>query len=264
MLKMLLTPVNAYRARRFCDTSRNRMALADIPSGLYPCWKSTAHLEFEGIPRDAFFFAVAADALLTFFGCVRPGSQACALPSKAADSVWHAWLRMSPASLDAFCEKHFGGTIPHLETAAMPVPMGVGLANCLVAARKREGINPEGPELPKLFAADRRLRMPDGYAYVVVRGQIECSRIDSRGVPGFPGLPQSALAPTALLAAGLIGQSDYARHEELMQQRQRGDGSGCGSSGASCGSVSCDGGGGGGGDGSSCGGGGCGGGGGGD
>ena len=257
MLNLLLSPVNAYRAGRLRDTSRNRKALADIPSALYPYWKSTAHIEFEGIPRDAFFFTFAADALLTFFGCVRRSSRACALPSKAADSVWHAWLRMSPAGLDAFCVKHFGAAIPHLETAAMPVPIGAGLANCLVEARKREGIHPEGPALPRLFAADRRLRMPDGFAYAVVRGEIVCARMDRRGKPAFPECSQSALAPAALLAAGLIAPHEFARHEELVRERQRSDNSGCGSSGSSCGSVSCDSGGGGdGGCGSGCGGGG--------
>lgn len=259
MLNILHTPVYAYCSSRLRRTSRNRKALADIPPTLFPYWKSTAHLEFDGIPRNSFFFAVAADALLTFFACVQRSSKACALPSKAADSVWHAWLRMSPASLDDFCETHFDRKIPHLEAPAMPVPMDVGLANCLVEARTLEGINPEGPALPKLFAADRRLRMPDGFAYTVVRGVIECAPMDRSGIPRFPGIPQSSLAPAALLAAGLIGQQEFARVDELMQERQRSDNSGCGTTGSSCGSVSCDGGSGsGGGDGG--GGGGCGGG----
>lgn len=252
MLDMLLNPINTRRARRLRDTSPNRTVLVDIPSTLYPYWKSTAHKEFEGIPRDAFFFTYAADALLTFFECVRTG-KACALPSKAADSVWHAWLHMSPASLDVFCKKHYGRTIPHLESAAMPVPVGIGLANCLVEARKLEGIHPEGPELPKLFAADRRLRMPDGYSYAVVRGKVVSAPMDKRGEQDGPGLPQPALAPAALLAAGMIGQDDHTRYEELMLKHQRSAYSGCGSTGSSCGSVSCDGGGGDGGDGGGCG-----------
>ena len=251
MLNLLGTTINDFRASRVRSQSRNRVALAGIPATLYPYWKRTAHIEFEGIPQDAFFFACASDGLLTFFGCVAHSAKACALPSKAADSVWHAWLQMDPASLDAFCRRYFGRAIAHLEAGAMPLPMEAALANCLVQARKREGINPEGPHLPRLFALDRRLRMPGGFSYAVKGGDVVFAHIDAAGRPERELHLQAGLAPLSLLAAGLIYQHEYVRFEE----HRRPD-SACGSTGSSCGSMRCDAGGGdGGGDGGGCGGG---------
>ncbi len=257
MLTLLRTTLDQLRVSRLRRQSRNRAALAEIPATLYPYWKRTACFEFHGIPQDAVFFAGASDALLSFFDCIRRSGKPCALPSRAADSVWHAWSRMAPATLDAFCQRHFGQVIPHLERAAMPVRLGDALANCLVAARRREGLPPAGPQLPSLFVADRTLRMPGGYAYAVVRGQVVLANMDGKGQPQRDSTLQDSLAPAGLLAAGLIGGSEFQR----FQERQRGADGGCGSTGASCGSVSCDSDGGGdggssGGDGGGCGGGG--------
>ncbi len=247
MLTILRNALSDVRARNLRKGSRNRAALADIPSTLYPYWKRTARFEFAGIPQDAFFFASASDALLTFFDCVRRSGKPCALPSKAADSVWHAWERMAPGTLELFCQRHFGRRIPHLEAAAMLLQMDAALANCLVAARKREGINPEGPHLPALFVADRKLRMPQGFAYSVAGGQVVFAHMDAGGMPARDTHLQAAMGAPALLAAGLIGAMEYQRFEE----RQRSTGTGCGSTGSSCGTA-CDSGGDGG---SSCGGG---------
>ena len=251
MLTMLRHAVSDLRARRLRKVSRNSAALADIPSTLYPYWKRTARFEFEGIPTDAFFFASASDSLLTFFDCVRRSGKPCALPSKAADSVWHAWERMAPESLASFCQRHFGRRIPHLESAAMPLRMDTALANCLVAARKRDGNNPEGPHLPTLFVADRKLGMPQGFAYSVVKGQVVFAHMDAAGRPERDAHLQAAMCAPALLAAGLIGGAEYQRYEE----RQRSTGTGCGSTGSSCGTACDSGGDGGSSDGSSCGGG---------
>ena len=106
---------------------------------------------------------------MRFFDCVR-SAHPCALPSKAADSVWHAWISL-PAStsrssdIDEFCRRHFKREIPHLEAGAMPVTMNNGLATTLVTARRRGGRDPAAPSLPALFALDRSLKMPNGYAY---------------------------------------------------------------------------------------------------
>lgn len=235
MLNILRNKLDDLRASRVRSGSVNRKALADIPASLYPYWKRTAHFEFKGIPQDA-FFARAADALITFFECMRRSGKACALPSKAADSVWHAWLKMAPGSLDTFQLTHFGQRIAHLESQAMPVRMETALANCLVAARKREGMRPEGPQLPTLFAADRVLRMPGGFSYAVQRGELVLANMDASGRPERQVFLQPALAPAALLAAGLIGSSDYAR---FIERKQASDGGGCGSTGSSCGGVSC-------------------------
>jgi hypothetical protein len=223
--------INRFRAMRVRQTSRYWQATAEIPSALYPYWKRTALFEFKGIPQDAFFFARATEGLLTFFDCVRASGKPCALPSAAADSVWHAWIALAPASLDAFCVKHFGRTIPHVEAAEMDAPMGLALANCLVAARTLEGKNPAKPSVPRLFALDRELRMPGGLCYQLALGDVACGRLDRSGKLEGELCHPEGLAVAQLLAAGLITQSSY---DQSIQKLKR-DGGGCGSGACGCG-----------------------------
>lgn len=252
MFNTLFNKINDFRANSFRLGSRNRRALDSMPPGLYDYWKRTAQFEFKGIPQDAFFFIRASDALLTFFECVKRSNKPCALPSKAADSVWHAWIRYSPATLEEFCRRHFGRLIPHVEAQDMAGGMDHAMATCLLTARSIEGLDRAGPHLPRLFVTDRKLRMPGGFAYEVARGDVVFSHMNARGRPEGDAHYQTGVHPAFLLSAGLIGQSEYDRWEE----RRKPDGGGCGSTGSSCGTVSCDGGGGGdGGDGGGCGGG---------
>jgi hypothetical protein len=233
MIATLFSKIDTFRAKRVRQSSRYGLATADIPPTLYAYWKSTAHNEFKGIPSDAFFFARATEGLLTFFDCVRTGNKPCALPSAAADSVWHAWAKLAPAQLEQFCKKHFGRTIPHTEAADMSDAMDAALANSLAAARRLDKLPAAGASVPALFALDRKLRMPGGYAYTAAAGQIGFRHINERGVEeGKRHLP-AALAPAALLAAGLISQQEY----DVSLQKAHPDGSGCG---AGCGSFSSD------------------------
>lgn len=217
---MLSRILNITRAHLVRFMSRNRHALCDMPRGLYDYWARTAPREFVGIPTDAFFYARASDTLLAFFECIQHSKQPCALPSKAADSVWHAWLRYAPADLDAFCERHFGRRIPHVEAGAMAGGMALPLAACLVAARQLEGLPPAGPELPRLLLTDRQLRMPRGFAYRLEDGHPVYSHISARGEPLAVTYQVAAGVPAFLLAAGLIGEDDYeawlyrSRHAE--------------------------------------------------
>ncbi|MES3022076.1 MAG: hypothetical protein V4857_10890 [Pseudomonadota bacterium] len=238
MIGKLLGSINTFRARRLCETSRYRRAMSDIPPSLYAYWKSTARHEFKGIPSDAFFFVRATEGLLTFFDCVRSNARPCALPSAAADSVWHAWSRMAPAQLARFCRHHFGGNIPHTEADDMNVGMAEALANSLTAARRLDALPVAGAGLPRLFALDRSLNMPHGYAYSIAMEQVAFRNMDSRGAEYGKHQFPAALAPIALLEAGLISLEEY----DMSLKNAHPDGSGCG---AGCGSTSSDGGGGG-------------------
>lgn len=233
MLDTLLHNINEYRARHLSGSSAHREALADLPVTLLPFWRRSACYEFKGIPQDAFFFALAAEGLLMFFDCVARSGKPCALPSKAADSVWHAWVQMSPASLDAFCLRHFGRTIPHVEAAAMEAQMEDALANCLVQARQLASLPLAGMGLPQLFALDRKLKMPGGFAYRMVAGQVAFSHMNRHGKPEGDVFYPSQLAPVELLMAGLITQSAY----DAYVRRLKSDGI---SSGAVCGTAACD------------------------
>lgn len=186
--------------------------LADVPAALFPYWARTAHEEFAGIPRDASFYAQATEGLMMFFDCAAAAGGTCALPSRAADSVWHAWRRLDAASLERFCIRHFGRAIPHVERARMQEgEMDKALACCLVQARRRASKPAAGPDLPRLFTLDARLGMPRGLGYGVIGGLVSCAELDELGHPeGRPGFPQ-ALAPRALLQAGLISETEFAR-----------------------------------------------------
>lgn len=232
MLNTLLHNINEYRARRLSGTSAYREAMQDLPLTLYPYWKRTARYEFKGIPQDAFFFTLAAEGLLMFFDCVARSGKPCALPSRAADSVWHAWARMSPSGLDAFCLKHFGRTIPHVEAAAMEAQMEDALANCLVQARQLAALPLAGTGLPPLFALDRKLKMPGGFAYRMVSGQVAFAPMNRHGKPEGDVFFPSRLAPVELLMAGLITQSAY----DAYVRRATTNGTACGTGGSACGS----------------------------
>ncbi len=230
--------IHAFKARRLTRRSPYKTALADLPPTLFPYWANSAPTEFQGIPRDAFFFARSAEALMQFFDCAAGSEQPCALPSKAADSVWHAWLRMNAIGLEQFCIKHFGAVIPHVEGDAMDAPIEQSLAVCLVKARTRERLQRGGTGLPRLFSADRELGMPQGYAYRVQRGRVGLSPMSSGGKPLSEIAYPASFAPDALLTSGLI-------HSWEVQPRRHSHDTG-GSSwsdGGSTGDAGCDGGG---------------------
>ena len=182
--------------------------LADVPTTLFSYWADTAHHEFPGIARDGSFFAQAAEGLMMFFDCVAAAGRMCGLPSRAADSVWHAWTRMDEVGLHRFTVRHFGRMIPHVDKAHMQ-DMGRALAACLVQGRRRTGRPVGGTSLPRLFALDAQLGMPHGFGYRVIGGLVACSLLDELGNPvdsvSFP----ASLTPKALRFSGLISQAEY-------------------------------------------------------
>ena len=252
MMTALLNKISDLSTAWLYRTSKYRKPLAELPPNLYSYWQRTAAFEFKGIPQDAFFFVRATEGLFMFFECVTITGQPCALPSKAADSVWHAWARLAPEHLERFCRANYGRTIPHTEAEEMSLPMDHALANTLVAARGIDGLPPAGMNVPKLFSLDRRLRMPRGFAYSLSQGRVAYRDMDAKGRgTGDVHLPDS-LTSVSLYGAGLVSFSAY--HDYETKAKSSCGGGGCGSV---CGSSACDGGGGGdgGGCGSSCGGG---------
>jgi hypothetical protein len=206
--------ISSMRARRHLRVSRHRGALEDLPHGLEAAWRHSAPQEYPGIRTDAFFFVRAAEGLLRFFDAVSRSGQPCALPSEAADSVWHAWLRHDPIGLERFCRKHFGQVIPHVERAGLASD---ALAGMLMTGRRVEGIAPLGPRLPLLFGLDARLRMPGGHGYWNRGSDIVYARLGKRGRRlGRPQL-HPELTISALLAAGLVNADMVLAHVRLQQ-----------------------------------------------
>lgn len=244
MINVLLNRINEYRTSRVYRHSRYRDQLADLPAGLFAHWQRRAIIEFKGIPRDAFFYVRAAEGLMMFFDCVAKSGRPSGLPSKAADSVWHAWEALESQHLEQFCIRHFGRSIPHTEGAEMDLPMDLALANTLVASRALDGLSAGSISVPRLFLLDRKLKMPDGHWYTLASGEVAWRRMGYQGQPvgefHYPGMFGAA----QLLAAGLISQLAY---DDSVRQAQRNGGScgsGCGSSASGCdaGGGSCGGG----------------------
>ena len=232
--------IQELRAARLRRTSPWQAELADLPAGLESQWRASAPREYEGIPTDAFFYTRAAEGLLRFFDAVRHSGRPCALPSEAADSVWHAWLRWNPVSLERFCVRHFGAAVPHVERAAL---VGNALLHTFAACRERDGIRPRSMRLPALFGLDARLRMADGHGYWSRAGEIVYARLNERGRGMWRARPHPELALTVLYAAGVVDRHLLAAH--LGRREAVADGGSCG--GMACadggGDGGCDGGG---------------------
>jgi hypothetical protein len=86
------------------------------------------------------------------------------LPSKAADSVWHAWIKHDLESYSNYCRKWFKREISHQpvskDTTQRQKQDGIVttfVLNCLL-----NGIDFAIGELPSLFILDRKLQMPFG------------------------------------------------------------------------------------------------------
>ncbi|MES2299836.1 MAG: hypothetical protein V4582_22545 [Pseudomonadota bacterium] len=238
---MLGLLIDRFRASRVQSRSRYAAARRQIPKELFAHWKRTAPAEFPAIPVSAYFYASATEGLLSFFECAARSPNACALPSKAADSVWHAWSRYSQSGLDAFCKRQFGKVIPHVEAGAMAGDMDLALATCLAQARKQSKLSTASPTVPMLFALDKRLKMPGGYAYRVDNGKVGFMHMDGRGAPAGPMNYPSSLDLDGLLAAGLVSAGAYAFY--MRQQGRKPDPSTAGAScGSDCGSACASGG----------------------
>ena len=183
--------------------------LADVPARLFPYWAENSRDEFPRIPRDASFYAQAAEGLMMFFDCVAAAGKPCGLPSRAADSVWHAWARMDAPGLDAFCIRHFGRTVPHVERAQMQEDMNKALAACLVQARRRASRPVAGPQPAAAVFAGCAPGMPHGFGYRIISGLVAWATLDAFGNPGKELSFPDGLTPYGLFQAGLISAAEY-------------------------------------------------------
>lgn len=193
-----------------------RARLAALAPGLQASWRASAAAEFPGIPVSARAFMRSAEGLLMFFDATQGRGVACALPSVAADSVWHAWLRWDADDLARFCRAHFGSPIPHLTLKQI----GTGaLTQTLVACRALQGIPAHGPAIPALFGLDARLRVPNGFGYRLKQRKIVYGRLGANGALPKRVVTHPQLDLSSLLAAGLISQEVYAAELALQHPR---------------------------------------------
>ena len=225
-------------------------AMDAVPQALRDYWEVHGPAEFPGMPTTAKAWAWSLRGLLTYFALAASTSQQTLLPSRAADSVWHAWLAWDPEHLRRFQLRHFNKELPHVAKDDMPSNTETALPRTWGLASAADGLPVLSGKVPFLFAVDKVLGMPTGWAYIhnIRERTVEVADIQSDGVSSSYR-PAVGLTAADFLSLGMLSAS-----EAQAWQQENLDGGG--SSGSSCGSSSSgDGGGDGDGDGGGCGGG---------
>lgn len=235
------------------------VAASQIPAAVRAAWAQQAPEACPGLRVDDDAWLRCSLALAQFFEACRlqRAHGACALPSRAADAVWHVWLATDPDGLARWQQRFFDQQVPHRDAGSLGAPLDECLARTWVGACAGEGLNPLGPRLPLLFALDGMLALPTGWAYRFERTGLVHRDIDGFGRTHGPGVLHAAVAGTGLVGLGLLGEAELQAWRR-QQQAQGGGSSGGGA--ASSDGGSCDGAGSGDCGGSSCGGSSCGGG----
>jgi len=91
------------------------------------------------------------------------------MPSQIVDEAWHEFI-LCTREYTEFCQRAFGRFLHHTPAEAMKnlAQAREGLERTWRVACNREGIKPNDPAaLPRLFALDTLLEIPDGHHYVL-------------------------------------------------------------------------------------------------
>lgn len=212
--------------------------LAEIPSDVQAAWFKRTGAPAEvphWQPREA-DWALSSAALVQFFELCRLQSinVALALPSKAADSVWHVWLAHDASGLALWQHKHFGRVIAHCEVPQLAQPLEDALAHAWVAACRSEGLSPLARKLPLMFEVDRRLQVPGGWAYGTHDEHVFHRALGARGKPVTQIHHHLQLGAVALAGAGLLSSAELGQLERRQRQQDVGGGSAGGASADGC------------------------------
>lgn len=209
------------------------VAAEQIPPAVRAAWAHHAPEEFPGLAvGDAAWLRCSLGLAQFFEACRLQHEQGpCALPSKAADSVWHVWLRLDPAGLADWQQRYFGRVVEHREAQALGAPLEEALARTWAGACRSEGLSPLGPQLPLAFALDGLLGLPTGWAYRHQGGTLVHRQIDGFGQPSGVPVAHAAMAAGSLVALGLLSETEL----QALRRRQSDDsGSSSSSDSSSC------------------------------
>ncbi len=103
-----------------------------------------------------------------FMACMRSRKQFVAMPSKAADAMWHEFILHTQA-YKTWCHNALGFFLHHTPAEALgpKARSNDGLRRAWFWACKDEAINPKAPSrLPLLFALDAKMAIAGGFSYV--------------------------------------------------------------------------------------------------
>jgi hypothetical protein len=144
--------------------SWRRMAIRESPLPVLPRRKLRAQYPSLGA-KDADL--IERGFRQFFMACARSGGQYVAMPSKAVDAYWHAFI-LDTRSYAEWCERTLGRFLHHVPTERLggDARANDGLRRAWFFACKDEAINPRKPtRLPLLFALDTKLGIEGGVVY---------------------------------------------------------------------------------------------------
>ena len=149
----------------------------DWPAGLLAQFES----HYAGFSRKE--SALTGNGLRQFFlAYLLSGQKYVAMPSQAADTLWHEFI-LYTRDYHSFCARAFGGFLHHTPAVVLRPQhkrSNEGLRRVWWQACKSENIDPVHPtRLPLLFALDVKLGVPNGYIY-----QPDCSALRRDGAAG--------------------------------------------------------------------------------
>lgn len=119
--------------------------------------------------------------LRQFFQCHLRARRFVSMPSRAVDTLWHAFI-LDTRAYQRFCRQAFGSFLYHspAQTLGQDARRNDGLRRSWFHSCRLEGIDPRAPTaLPLLFALDGRLAIADGFRYVP-----DCRSIDQAAASG--------------------------------------------------------------------------------
>ena len=127
--------------------------------------------------------ALVSQGLRQFFlAYLEGGLKYVAMPSQAADDLWHEFILYTREYRD-FCKQAFGGFLHHSPAVVLKPDQkkdNTGLRRVWWQCCKQENINPDNPSrLPLLFALDTKLKLANGYHY-----RPDCAQLRRNGDSG--------------------------------------------------------------------------------
>lgn len=127
--------------------------------------------------------ALVSQGLRQFFlAYLESGRKYVAMPSQAADDLWHEFI-LYTREYQEFCKRAFGGMLHHTPAVALAPERKAtneGLRRVWWQCCKQETIDPVKPtRLPLLFALDTKLKIANGFVYTP-----DCEDLRRSGVAG--------------------------------------------------------------------------------
>ena len=174
--------------------------------------------------------ALIGNGLRQFFlAYLNGGRRYVAMPSEAADQLWHEFI-LYTRDYARFCEQAFGGPLQHTPAAALTPEKrqsNEGLRRVWTQCCLQENIDARNPtRLPLLFALDKKLNFPGGFVY-----EANCQALRKAGVDAYCGGDFGSTS----FDGSTDGMSDAGSGSDGGSDGAGGDSGGGGGCGGGCG-----------------------------